>query len=100
MCEALEGFNGQLNGWRGRFRKANGDCSQSGAPAKLEVFPMIGIFFTRKGATARGSLGAIKGHPRCPFEVDKHSQQVHTSSDHILSLPLLCISLVCVEAQL
>jgi hypothetical protein len=63
-------------------------------------FPGLGSSFARKGAADRGSFGAIKGSPRHPFGVHKGSQQVHTSSDHILSLPLLCISLVCVEAQL
>jgi hypothetical protein len=61
------------------------------------VFPGIEIFFSRKAVTTRGSLGAIKGTPRRPFGVEKSNKQVHTSSDHILSLPLLCISLVCLD---
>jgi hypothetical protein len=72
----------------------------SGAPVEVTVFPRIEIFFTRKGVTARGSFGAIKGPPRRPFGEHKYNQQVHTSTDHILSLPLMCTSLVCVEAQL
>jgi hypothetical protein len=51
----------------------------------------------KEGATVRGCLEAIKGTHRHPFGVHKFSKQVYTSSDHIRSLPLLCISLVCVE---
>jgi hypothetical protein len=48
----------------------------------------------------RGSFEAIKGPPRHPFEEVMCNKQVYTSSDHILSLPLLCISLFYAEAQL
>jgi hypothetical protein len=51
---------------------------QSGAPVEMAVFPRIEIFFTRKGAIARCSFGAIKGPPRCPFGRHTSSQQVHT----------------------
>jgi hypothetical protein len=63
---------------------------------KLKVFPGLMSFSQGKGQR----LGAIKGPPRRPFGVYKCNKQVHTSSDHIFSLPLLCISIVCVEAQL
>jgi hypothetical protein len=50
--------------------------------------------------TAPRPFGAIKGTPRRLKQVHKCSQQVHTSFGSIISLPLLCISLVCVEAKL
>jgi hypothetical protein len=83
-----------------RTRQSGVGTGQFGVPAKVVVFPRIEIFFTRKGATTRGSFGPIKEPSRRPFGVHKCSQQIYTSSDHILSLPLLFISLVCVEAQL
>jgi hypothetical protein len=45
-------------------------------------------------------FGTIKGTPMRLQQEYKSSQQVHTSFGSILSLPLLCISLVCVEAKL
>jgi hypothetical protein len=56
--------------------------------------------FPKEVTTAPRPLGAINRTPRCPFGQHKCNRQVHTSSDHILSLPLLCISLVCVESRL
>jgi hypothetical protein len=41
-----------------------------------------------------------KRYPRRPFGEHKCSKQVHASSDQFFSLPLLCISLVCVEVKL
>jgi hypothetical protein len=56
--------------------------------------------FPNKAPTAPRPFGAIKGTPRRLKQVHKCSQQVHTSFGSILSLPLLCISLICVEAKL
>jgi hypothetical protein len=50
--------------------------------------------------TAPRPLGTLKGTPRRLQQWHKCSQQVHTSFGSILSLPLLFISLVCVEAKL
>jgi hypothetical protein len=47
-----------------------------------------------------GSLEAIKGTPRHPFEEEKCKNHSIHHYDHILSLSLLCISLVFVEAKL
>jgi hypothetical protein len=85
---------------RRRTGQSGGSTGPSGGPVEVIVFSRIEIFFARKGATARGSFGAIKGPPRRPFGEYKCSKQVHTSSDQILSLLVLCISLVCVEAKL
>jgi hypothetical protein len=49
--------------------------------------------------TAPRPLETIKGTPMRLQQVEKSSQQVHTSFGSILSLPLLCISLVCVETK-
>jgi hypothetical protein len=56
--------------------------------------------FLKEGTMTPRPLRAIKGTSRRPFGQHKCNKQVHTSSDHILSLPLLCISVVCVESQL
>ena len=68
---------------------------QSGAPATREGWEL-----PNEALTAPRPFGAIKGTPRRLKQVHKSSQQVHTSFGSILSLPLLCISLVCVEAKL
>jgi hypothetical protein len=68
---------------------------QSGAPATRE-----GWEHPNEAPTAPRPFGAIKGTPRRLKQHNKCSQQVHTSFGSILSLPLLCISLVCVEAKL
>jgi hypothetical protein len=56
--------------------------------------------FPNEAPTAPRPFGAIKGTPRRLKQEKKSSQQVHTSFGSILSLPLLCISLVCVEVKL
>jgi hypothetical protein len=56
--------------------------------------------FPNEAPTAPRPFGTIKGTPRRLQQVHKSIQQVHTSFGSILSLPLLCISLVCVEAKL
>jgi hypothetical protein len=68
---------------------------QSGAPASMEDWEL-----PNDAPTAPRPFGAIKGTPRHLKQVHKSSQQVHTSFGSILSLPLLCISLVCVEVKL
>jgi hypothetical protein len=68
---------------------------QSGAPATREGWEL-----PNEAPMAPRPFGAIKGTPRRLKQVRKSSQQVHTSFGSILSLPLLCISLVCVEAKL
>jgi hypothetical protein len=68
---------------------------QSGAPATREGWEL-----PNEAPTAPRPFGAIKGTPRRLKQVHKSSQQVHTSFGSILSLLLLCISLVCVEAKL
>jgi hypothetical protein len=68
---------------------------QSGAPANREGWEL-----PNEAPTAPRPFGTIKGTPRRLQQVRKCSQQVHTSFGSILSLPLLCISLVCVEAKL
>jgi hypothetical protein len=68
---------------------------QSGAPATREGWEL-----PNEAPTAPRPFGVIKGTPRRLKHVHKGSQQVHTSFGSILSLPLLCISLVCVEAKL
>jgi hypothetical protein len=68
---------------------------QSGAPATREGWEL-----PNEAPTAPRPFGAIKGTPRRLKQEHKSSQQVHTSFGSILSLPLLCISLVCVEAKL
>jgi hypothetical protein len=50
--------------------------------------------------TAPRPLGSIKGTPRRLQQGHKCSQQLYTSFGSILSLPLVYISLVCVEAKL
>jgi hypothetical protein len=56
--------------------------------------------FQMKFQRLLGPLGLRKGPPRRLKQVHKCSQQVHTLFGSILSLPLLCISLVCVEAKI
>jgi hypothetical protein len=68
---------------------------QSGAPATREGWER-----PNEAPTAPRPFGAIKGTPRHLKQVHKCSQQVHTSFGSILSLSLLCISLVFVEAKL
>jgi hypothetical protein len=68
---------------------------QSGAPTDREGWEL-----PNEAPTAPRPLGTIKGTPWCLQQGYKSSQQVHTSFGSILSLPLLCISLVCVEAKL
>jgi hypothetical protein len=68
---------------------------QSSAPATME-----GWEFPNETPTPPRPFGAIKRTPRRLKQVHKSSQQVHTSFGSILSLPLLCISLVYVEAKL
>ena len=50
--------------------------------------------------TAPRPFEAIKGTSRCLQQRYKCSQQLYTSFGSILSLPLVYISLVCVEAKL
>jgi hypothetical protein len=68
---------------------------QSGAPANREGWEL-----PNEAPTAPMPFGTIKGTPRHLQQEYKRSQQVHTSFGSILSLPLLCISLVYVEAKL
>jgi hypothetical protein len=68
---------------------------QSGAPADREGWEL-----PNEAPTAPRPFRTIKGTPRRLKQVYKSSQQVHTSFGSILSLPLLYISLVCVEAKL
>jgi hypothetical protein len=68
---------------------------QFGAPATREGWEL-----PNEAPTTPKPFGAIKGTPRRLKQVHKSSQQVHTSFGSILSLPLLCISLACVEAKL
>jgi hypothetical protein len=68
---------------------------QSGAPATREDWEL-----PNEAPTAPRPFGAIKGTPRRLKQAHKCSQQVHAPFGSILSLPLLCISLVCVEAKL
>jgi hypothetical protein len=68
---------------------------QSGAPATMEGWEL-----PHEASTAPRPFGTIKGTPRRLQQVHKSSQQVHTSFGSIISLPLLCISLVCVEEKL
>jgi hypothetical protein len=68
---------------------------QFGAPATREGWEL-----PNEAPTAPRPFGAIKGTPGRLKQEHKCSQQVHTSFGSILSLPLLCISLVCVEAKL
>jgi hypothetical protein len=67
---------------------------QSGAPATREGWEL-----PNEAPMAPRPFGAIKGTHRRLKQVYKSSQQVHTSCGSILS-PLLCISLVCVEAKI
>jgi hypothetical protein len=73
-------------------RCANG---QSGAPANRKGWEL-----PNEAPTAPRPFGTLKGTPRRLQQVHKSNQQVHTSFGSILSFPLLCISLVCVEAKL
>jgi hypothetical protein len=50
--------------------------------------------------TAPRPLESIKGTPRRLQQKNKGNQQLYTSFGSILSLPLVYISLVCVEAKL
>jgi hypothetical protein len=68
---------------------------QSGATATREGWKL-----PNEAPMAPRPFGDIKGTPRRLKQVHKCSQQVHTSFGSILSLPLVCISLVCVEAKL
>jgi hypothetical protein len=68
---------------------------QFGAPATREGWEL-----PNEAPTAPRPFGAIKGTPRRLKQVHKSIQLVHTSFGSIISLPLLCISLVCVEAKL
>jgi hypothetical protein len=68
---------------------------QSGALANREGWEL-----PNEAPTASRPFGTIKGTPRRLQQVKKSSQQVRTSFGSIHSLPLLCISLVCVEAKL
>jgi hypothetical protein len=70
-------------------------CSLSGAPATKEGWEL-----PNEAPMAPRPLGTIKGTSRRLQQAHKSSQQVHTSLGSILSLPLLCISLVCVRAKL
>jgi hypothetical protein len=75
-------------------------CSLSGAPPDSLVHPQPGKAgsFQMKLQRLLGPLG-LKGTPRRLKQVHKCSQQVYTYFVSILSLPLLYISLVCVEAK-
>jgi hypothetical protein len=68
---------------------------QSGAPATREGWEL-----PNQAPMAPRPFGTIKGTPNHLQQAHKSSQQVHTSFGSILSLPLLCMSLVCVEAKL
>jgi hypothetical protein len=68
---------------------------QGGAPANRESWEL-----PNEAPTTPRPLGTIKGTPMHLQQEYKSSQQVHTSFGSILSLPLLRISLVCVEAKL
>jgi hypothetical protein len=68
---------------------------QSGAPIDMEGWEL-----PNEAPKALRPLGTTKGIPRRLQQGYKSSQQFHTSFGPILSLPLLCISLVCVEVKL
>jgi hypothetical protein len=68
---------------------------QSGAPATREGWEL-----PNEAPMALRPFGAIKGTPRRLKQVHKCSQQLYTSFGSILSLPLVYISLVCVQAKL
>jgi hypothetical protein len=68
---------------------------QSGAPATREGWEL-----PDEAPMAPRPFGAIKGTPRRLKQVHKCSQQLYTSFGSILSLPLMYISLVCVEEKL
>jgi hypothetical protein len=70
-------------------------CSLSGAPATREGWEL-----PNEAPTAPRPFGAIKGTRRRLKQQHKCSQQLYTSFGSILSLPLVYISLVCVEAKL
>jgi hypothetical protein len=72
-----------------------------GAPDCPVQHPTESKYCLPKGiSTTPRPLGSIKGTPRRLQQVYKSSQQLYTSFGSILSLPLMCISLVCVEAKL
>jgi hypothetical protein len=72
-----------------------------GAPDCPVRHPTEGKDCLPKGIpTAPRPLVSIKGTPRRLQQGDKCSQQLYTSIGSILSLPLVYISLVCVEAKL
>jgi hypothetical protein len=72
-----------------------------GAPDCPMRHPTEGKGCLPKGIpTAPRPLGSIKGIPRRLQQLQKCSQQLYTSFGSILSLPLVYISLVCVEAKL
>jgi hypothetical protein len=68
---------------------------QSGAPTNREGWEL-----QNEAPTTPIPFETIKGTPRHLQQEYTSSQQVHTSFGSILSLPLLCISLVFVEAKL
>jgi hypothetical protein len=70
-------------------------CSLSSASATREGWEL-----PNEAPTAPRRFRVIKGTPSRLKQEYKRSQQVHTSFGSILSLPLLCITLVCVEAKL
>jgi hypothetical protein len=105
-CPVHRAVNSNLSGAPTASCSREGNCQsdpftvrrateQFGAPATREGWEL-----PNEAPTAPRPFGAIKGTPRRLKQVQKCSQQVHTSFGSILSLPLLCISLVCVEAKL
>jgi hypothetical protein len=72
-----------------------------GAPDCPVRHPTESKYCLPKGIpTAPRPLGSIKGTPRRLQQKYKCSQRLYTSFGSILSLPLVCISLVCVKAKL
>jgi hypothetical protein len=107
-CPVHMTVNSNLSGAPAASSSSEGNCQsdpllftvrcatgQSAAPATREGWEL-----PNEAPTTPRPFGAIKGTPRRLKQAHKCSQQVHTSFGSILSLPLLCISLVCVEAKL
>jgi hypothetical protein len=99
LCPVHRTVNSNLSGAPTASSSREGNCQshllQSSAPATREGWEL-----PNEAPTAPRPLETIKGTPRRLQQAHKSSQEVHTSLGSILSLPLLCISLVCVKAKL
>jgi hypothetical protein len=90
VCEAVEGFNGRLNGWRSRLMKTIEDFSLFDAPDDIRK---LGLLYKERG----NGLGLIWSYKRNPLGAHLVYTNRRAANKYIHQVIIFFLSFSCVS---